>query len=225
MNRMGRGESRLVGLTLAILVPLAALVLGWWGSAVLSMSRVLQLSARGIGLSAVTGLFLGVLLDLRFLSRWTVVFYQAPWPVLVLAYLFGSAVALAFCMGFPIGNLLWGTLAGLYVGRRQRHAGTAGRAAEASWWKTSTLTALVTSAEALPIGVLALQEEFAVRTLASATGLSMQVLQGSVGVAIVVGLSVALAGIQFLCTRGAARRAYRMSTGRKLTDGWRTEDH
>ena len=225
MPALSKVESRIIAAVVGALVPLATLILGWWGAALLALAHVLPISERGIAVAGLTGLVVGVALDLLYLRRWAAAFYRAHWQFLVLAYLFGSAVALAFCMGFPFGNLLWGTLAGLYVGRRQRHAGTAGRAAEASWWKTSTLTALVTSAEALPIGVLALQEEFAVRTLASATGLSMQVLQGSVGVAIVVALSVALAGIQFLCTRTAARRAYRTSTGWKLTNGWRTEDH
>jgi hypothetical protein len=176
---------------------------------------VLPVSGREIGFAALAGLGVGVLLDFLFLRRWAAGFYRAPWPLLVVAYLSGSAVALAFCMGFPFGNLLWGTLAGVYVGRRCRVTGMGNVPAAPTLTKTNAFTALVTSAEALPIGVLALEEEFAVQTLASATRLEPQMLAGPSGVAIVVVLSAVLAAFQFLCTRGASRWAYGRQNGQQ----------
>ena len=77
----------------------------------------------------------------------------------ILLYLICSFMAVAFFMGFPIGNLLLGFLAGVYVGRKWHQLNSDHATFSSASKKVSIFSAFVTSIEALPIGVLALQEE------------------------------------------------------------------
>ena len=119
---MSRAESTIVGLFTGIICPASLFVLSWWVVAALTIYGVFSIPESGIAASAFTGLGLGILLDILGLKNWITRFYGLDVKLTVLAYLFWSAVAVAFFMGLPFGNIALGTLAGLYVGRKQYYA-------------------------------------------------------------------------------------------------------
>lgn len=209
---MSRSESIVVGLAVGILCPVSLFVLLWWTTAAFTIYDVLPIKVSGIVTAAFTGLGIGILLDILFLKNWIAGFYSANTKFMVTAYLFCSVVAVAFCMGLPLGNLALGTLAGLYVGRRAYHAGESGSRFRKAARNVSIFTALVTSAEALPIGLLALEHDrYIAEMLLTVVGLGQSDATGPAGVGLIILLCVVLMVVQFWCTRITAALAFRPS--------------
>ena len=205
---MNKTERTIVGLTIAVTCPASLFFLCWWISAALSIFHVLPVSQNWIGIIAVSGLCLGVALDVLYLRRWINRFYSVNTEFMIFAYLFWSAIAVALLMGLPLLNIALGILAGLYIGRKRLHEQAARDAFRKTAWKISLFTALVTGLEALPIGLLGLKEGMAMEMSGSVTGLSRMLVTGPVGIAIVIMLCLILMVIQFLCTRTAAKFAF-----------------
>jgi len=206
---MSRAESTIVGLLLGIVCPLSLFVLWWWVAAALTIYGVFSIPESGIATAAFTGLGLGILLDILGLKNWMTRFYSLDVKLTVLVYLFWSAIAVAFFMGLPFGNIALGTLAGLYIGRKQYHAGASTDLFTRSARNVSIFTALVTGAEALPIGILALGEQSVVASL-RAIGFDQSATTGLIGVGLVGVGCLVLMAVQFWCTRTAAALAFRL---------------
>jgi len=206
---MSRLESIVVGAAIAVACPLLLFVFCWWTTAALQMNRVLPISVDFAIAAAWTGLALGVALDLGSVRRWARGFYAANLKVLVFLYLCLSVIAVAFCMGVPLGNIVLGTIAGLYVGRRHVHARASAETFAKSVRQTSLFAAAVTALESLPIGLLGLGERHITGRIAAMTGLSESLLTGPVGMGAVLVLCGLLFVIQYGCTRLAATVAFR----------------
>ena len=193
---------------LGVLCPFLTFVAGWWTSATLSLEGVAHITERGIAIAAFTGLAAGLLIDALWLKRWVAGFYTADLVLLGVIYAGCSVVALASCMGLPLGNLLLGTLGGVYVGRRAFHSGASpavfGRASRRAGW----FTAAFTGAGAFAIGLLALREQSAVEELADLLRTDRSAIAGPTGLAVIVALVVVLIVLQFWCTSTAARVAF-----------------
>jgi len=205
---MTKTESIAVGLAVGILCPLLLFVLFWWVTATLSMYHVLRIPESGIAAAAFTGLALGVTLDVLYLKRWILGFYSVDIRAMVLLYLCCSVMAVAFLMGLPVGNIVLGTLAGVYIGRRQYHAARSGESVSKTIRKASLFTALVTGAEALPIGLLALNEDWIVEWLQVSTGMDSWVAIGLLGIGLILLLCAVLMTVQFWCTKTMAWIAF-----------------
>jgi hypothetical protein len=205
---MSRWESALVHIAVGVLCPLAGFFLGWWSAGALTIYRVRPLSEAAIATAALTGFAAGLILDCLFLRRWAATFYAWDLRLLVWLYLCGSVVAVALFMGFPLGNLAWGTLAGVYLGRRQRYGLAAPQAFQQAAQRVSLFTASVTALEALPIGFMALHEGIVVRILQAATGWSARQIAGPPGAMLVTALCLALMVLQMWLTRTAATIAF-----------------
>jgi len=65
-----------------------------------------------------TGLFLGFIIDLRFLKRWIKQRFDLPLGFIAGIYIFYNICLYGFFMGFPIFNVCMGLIAGTYVGNR-----------------------------------------------------------------------------------------------------------
>ncbi len=206
---MSRAESIIIGFVIAVICPLSLFVLWWWVAAALRIYGLFSISEHGIATAAFTGLGLGILLDILGLKNWIARFYSIDMKLTALAYLFWSAMASAFFMGLPLGTIALGTLAGLYVGRKQYHAGASGDLFARSARNVSIFTALVTGAEALPIGVLALGESITLAGL-RAIGLDQSVSTGLTGVGLVGIGCLVLMVVQFWFARTAAALAFRL---------------
>lgn len=204
MDKMTKAESVAVGLVVGTLCPLLLFVGFWWITATLSRYQLLLIPESGIAVAAFTGLALGVTLDVLYLRRWISRFYSADMKVMVVLYLCCSVIAVALFMGLPVGNIILGTLAGVYIGRRESHAGRSGESAAKAVRKASLFTAAVTGAEALPIGLLALNEDWVVAWLQAVTGMDPWEATGFLGIGLIVLLCVVLMAVQFWCTKTGA---------------------
>jgi len=207
---VSRVESIIVGSFLGLACPLSFFILGWWISATLDIYRVFPISESSIAAVAITGFCIGILLDVFFLRKWTVKFYGFGLKLIAPVYLFWSAVAVASLMGLPFSNLVLGTLAGLYVGRRAYHAGTNEEKFRIVARSASFLTGLVTSGEEAVIGVLVLRDPSVVNSIGTVAGLEESIIVGPIGIGLAVIACLMLFVVQFLCTRTAARFAFGM---------------
>ena len=208
MDRMTKIESVAVGFVVGILCPLLLFVLCWWFAAILVMYHVLPISESGIAVASFTGLALGVTLDVLCLRRWIPRFYSKDVRVMMILYLCCSVIAVAFFMGLPVGNVVLGTLAGTYIGRREYHTVGSGESVSKAIVKASLFTAIVTGAGALPIGLLALNEDWIVEWLQGVTGMEAGAVTGLFGIGLIVVLCTVLMAVQFWCTRTMAWIAF-----------------
>jgi len=206
---MDRPEKTIVGIFIGLACAASLLVVGWWTSASLSIYHVLRISDRGIAIFAVAGLSLGILLDVLCLKRWIARFYDVDWRLAVPIYLFWVMMATAWFMGLPLGTFALGILAGLYLGRRYRHAGMPVEVFARRASVDSLLVALVTGAASLGIGVLALREAHIMAAIQRAVGISPGAATLGVGAGMVLVLCLALVALQYWCTRTAATLAFR----------------
>lgn len=169
---LDKKEYYIIGAFLALLIPLIVFVIFWWSIASFDIFNILAIPENIIAVVAVTGLAIGIVLDIIYLKKWTTKFYEMNKVFSILLYLFCSFMAVAFFMGFPIGNLLLGFLAGVYVGRKWNYLNNSDRASFSSASKkVGIFSASVTSIEAFPIGVLALQEESIIDSINRVFGL------------------------------------------------------
>jgi len=205
---MTKTESVAVGVAVGILCPLLLFFLCWWGTASLTMYHVLHIPESGIAVAAFTGLAFGITLDVLYLRRWIPRFYSADMGVMALVYLYCSAIAVAFFMGLPVGNVVLGTLAGAYIGRREYHAGRSKESVSKTVREASLFTAIVTGVGALPIGLLALSDEVIVEWLQTVTGVDSSAVTGPFGMGLVVVLCAVLMAVQFWCTKTMAWLAF-----------------
>jgi type III secretory pathway component EscS len=207
---LSKTESTIVGFFLGIACPLSFFILGWWISATLTIYRVFPISESGIAAVALSGFCVGMLLDIFFLKKWTLKFYGFGLKFIVPVYLFWSVVAMASLMGLPFNNLVLGTLAGFYVGRRAYHARTNDEKFRSVTRNASALTGLVTSGETMPVAILGLKEPWVVSIIQTMTGLEESTIPGPAGIALVVVGCGILFVVQSWCTRTAAKLAFRI---------------
>lgn len=205
---MSKIESILVGVVIGMLCPLLTFVLCWWTSAALAIYGIVRISERAIATATYSGLALGLVLDAIWLRRWIARCYGVSVRLMIVLYLVCSAVAVAFFMGLPAGNLILGTMAGGYMGRREHHTASDRESFSRIIRRTGLFTATITGVEALLIGLLALREKTVGRVLHVGLGMDETAISGPKGVGLVVVLCLALAIFQFWCTRAAGRLAF-----------------
>jgi hypothetical protein len=205
---MSKRESLIVAVILAVLCPFLAFIACWWTSAALLFSGLAKISERSIAMAAFAGLAAGVVIDALWLRRWVAGFYTAHLGLLATVYAACSVVAVASCMGLPLGNLMLGTLGGVYVGRRAFHAGASAAAVIRATRRAGLFTAAFTGAEAFAIGLLVLRERSVVELLADILGSEQSAIAGPLGLAVISALVVVLIVLQFWCTSTAARVAF-----------------
>lgn len=119
---MTKIEATLVGFFVGVMCPVSLFIFFWWVTASLVIYNLFPFDDGVIVAAAFTGLGVGILLDLKFLKTWVSDFFNADIRLMLGIYLFWSAIALAFMMGLPLGNIVLGCLAGIYIGRKVRHA-------------------------------------------------------------------------------------------------------
>jgi hypothetical protein len=167
--------------------------------------------------SALTGLGLGLVLDLVFLRQWVRRFYMANIWWMIILYLGLSIAAVAFFMGLPAGTIVLGIAAGVYMGRRERHVHTDWINAIPTLRKTALITASVTAMAALPIGILALNEQDILAMLENLSGLPQANLRGFAGFTLIGLGCVLLFLIQYWFSKKAGLLAFNI--------GHRTAQH
>lgn len=216
---MAKPESIVVGSILGIVCPATLFVACWWTAAALSICDLLPVSTGVIIAAAFAGLGLGLILDVLFLKRWVLAVYLVERKALIPAYLVWSVMAVGLCMGLPVGTASLGAMAGVYTGRRLRHARSSGETLRLEARKVGLFAAAVTGLGALPIGLLALQSEARlVEAALEVVGLSHPDMAGLGGVALVAVLCLVLMVAQYWVTRAAARLAFGLAVPRSASE-------
>jgi len=199
-------EKWAVGLLLGILCPLLAFVSGWWTSVLLFRNGLLG-SEEAIRNSALVCLVIGLVLNLLFLRRWIAAFYSAPLLLMATIYAVLCPVAVAFFMGLPVGTLLLGFLAGLYIGRRACHQGRTAQQAKGSFVRTSLLAASLTAGASFLIGLWVLADKSVQDLVHELLGIPAASVYGYPGFILVALLSIILFVVQYSGTLFLAQLA------------------
>jgi len=209
---MSKTESTIVGVFLAGICPLLVFVGCWW-TAYLVLAHVPGVPVTAVIAAAMSGLTVGIVLDLLLLRKWIRRFYTASLWLMAAIYGALCVVAVAFFMGLPVGTFGLGLLAGIYAGRRQCHAAAEGAAVRRGLRRAALFAALLTAGAALPIGILVLQEQSVLELLGRILGLAPSAVHGATGVMVVCLLCVVLFGAQYICSLQAGWLAFRMGAG------------
>jgi hypothetical protein len=210
---MSKAESLVVGIVVGTICPLLTFVAFWWTAAAVC-TGLAGVSINVVIGAALTGLVLGVCLDLVFLRRWARAFYTANLWLMAIVYVGLSVVAVAFLMGLPVGTFALGIGAGAYAGRRQRHLAPDGSSLVRASRKAALFAAFVTAGGALPIGLLALDERNVSGFLGALPGLE-HAGPHKAGSLILVGfLAVLLFIAQYWCSKKAGQIMFRVGRGR-----------
>lgn len=201
-------ESAFVAFIIGPVVPVVFSLFGWWGSLSIASESL-------IPVAVLTGLGIGIAVDIAFLKRWVQAAYSWNKTLLLAILLFYSMCVFGFFMGVPVFNLAVGVVAGLFWGRRSLYFGADRR-------KAHTDALMAARAAALTIGVVSLAAAyFAVRDFTD----TARNLQGMLGlpftptgqmvIALIVIGGPALIVAQYWSTKRAALWAYRSGlTGR-----------
>ncbi|MFX0145520.1 MAG: hypothetical protein ACFE9C_15755 [Candidatus Hodarchaeota archaeon] len=208
---MNRAEEIVISIFIALACPITLFVLFWWSTSALAMSGVSKIQEDTIIYASLLGFGIGFLLDIFFLKEIRERFFSIDYKYLILIYFFWSGIALAFSMGTPIGNLLLGTLAGLYFGRRFYYQGSIERDLLNNAKTISSFTAFVTGIESLFIGFLGLREQFVIEFFQSRFDLDPTEIFRPLSVGLVVGIVIIVMLIQYICTKTAFRTAVKIN--------------
>jgi hypothetical protein len=201
---MSKLESTIVGILLGGACTWLSFVACWWTAAVVHM-YVGSVSINMVVVAALTGLLVGIVLDVLFLRRWIRRFYAARLWLLAIVYGALCTVAVATFMGLPVGTFALGLLAGAYAGRRQIHNPSDDIRGH-GLRRVAFFAALMTAGAALPIGLLALHEQSVAELFHRIMGIG----SWGGGVVVVCLLCTVLFGAQYWCSLGAGGFALRI---------------
>jgi hypothetical protein len=205
---MVKKEFYLIGFGLGAFIPLLFFVLFWWSIVALKIFKILSFPESLVTIFALSGFLFGVIMDIFYLKRLIPQFYKFKMSLMMILYLFCSAIAVAFFMGFPVGNLLLGAVAGLYIGRKYHYLDRSQDELPFVVKTTCMFTALVTSLEALPIGLFVLQDTYLLGSINHFLGFQIFSKNMVIDITIIAFLCLMLYVVQNLLTKRALKIAY-----------------
>ena len=204
---MKRIEILIIKSFIWILIPSIFFFHFWWISSSLVIYQIIPISENQIAISALTGLLIGICLVWFtykiLLSR----FYNIRYSFLIPIYLFCSAISFGIMMGFPLGNIILGVFAGLYIGRRIKYAKLY---PQSIFMKTSIFTAFVSGCWVLLISILAIGDDEVLLFLKSNFKLTENIIIGPIGITLVILVSLIIGVFQFYLTRIACRFSFKI---------------
>lgn len=191
---MEKVEKWIFGLVFGAVIPIFTFLLFWWSS------LLFDLNDKVVMLLALSGLFIGLLIDFvikRFLS---VDFFKISPKVLIGVYIFYSIGLFGFFMGVPIFHPILGIFAGYYWGRRLISQQANKETLQREISKISMFTSLIISLICLLSATIALVDLYTTSNLKGMFNMSFDITPPMlVGLIIVGGLL--LIGFQYWLTR------------------------
>jgi len=157
---------------------------------------------------AISGLCIGILIDIIFLKKWIPKFYEINKSLSISIYLLCSFIAVAFFMGLPIGNIILGIFAGIYVGRKSHYLHKSKNLFLSTSKNVSLFTAFITSLEALPIGLLALQDDSIIDLINQSIGIKLFTINIIIDMLLILMLCLMLFLLQYILTKKATIKSY-----------------
>lgn len=215
---MGKIETLILGVIIAVLVPLALFLAGWFISAALFLYEVVSIPETAIPIVAFSGLGLGILLDVACLKRWVRKAYCLNLRLVSLLYLFYAIVTLALFMGVPIVNVGLGVIAGVYVSRRCHHLGAKPEYFQQEVKKVSLFTAWVMGFIAIISGTIAISDPWTLANLQGMFNLESFVITREMIIGLVVIGVPLLVVLQYWLTKFAAIVAFNLNQHWPVTD-------
>jgi len=206
-------ENTIVGILLGGACACLSFVACWWTAAMAHM-YIGGITVNIVPVAALTGLLIGIILDVLFLRRWIRNFYVVRLWYLAIVYGALCVVAVASFMGFPVGTFFLGILAGGYAGRRQIH-NPSDKIPGYVLRKVAFFAALMTAGTALPIGILVLKEQSIQELFQSILGIS----SWGAEVVLIFLLCIVLFAAQYYCSLGVGRLALRIGISSAQQDG------
>jgi hypothetical protein len=197
---MNKVEKTTRFLILALVFPITGLLAGWW----LFFN---QLPDARILIPALSGLFLGVVVDVIFLKRWIEKANQASLWIWGLVYLFYAICTFGFFMGVPLVNLVLGIPAGILFASRLRAAQTPSDEVPASARKCAWFTTLVYLIICMASAGIALLDPYTAANLEGMFQLPFHITAGMIWGLIIIGGTLTVA-VQWLLTHTVVRRTY-----------------
>lgn len=204
---MKRIEKLIIKSFLWILIPSLSFFLFWWVSSSLAIYQIYTVSENQVAFSAITGLLIGICLV--FFTRKILLsrFYSIRYRLLIPIYLFCSAISFGIMMGFPLGNIILGGIAGFYVGRRIKYAKLNPLII---FNKTCLFTAFISGFWALLISILAVGDGEVLLFLASNFRLTENIIIGPIGITLIILATLLIGLFQFYLTRFTCRLSFKI---------------
>ena len=194
-------EKLVLAVILGLIPPVIGLLMFWW-------STYSFLPERYIPFLALTGLLLGILVDIFFLKRWVGKAYRFDSKLWMAVYIFYSMCVFGFFMGVPVFNVALAIPAGFIVGGKLAAEG----ADSLQVWKAAKRTALFTTVVlvfvCLASAFIALASSSTGNDLKGMLGLNFEITQKMIIGLIVVGSAVLLA-VGWGLAVAAVRLSYR----------------
>jgi hypothetical protein len=185
---------------LASIFPIMGLLAGWFiFFNILPDARIL--------LPAMSGFFMGVLIDVKFLKQWMEEANQASLWIWALVYLFYTICIFGFFMGVPLANLALGLPAGILFASRLRAAQTPTDEVPASARKFAWFTTLVYFIICIASATIALLDPYTAANLEGMLQLPFQLTLGMIWGLIIIGGTFTVA-VQWLLTHTVVQRTY-----------------
>jgi len=214
---MSKTESIVAALFIALIVPAASFMLGWWGSASLFLfiwkGNPRFVPDYIIPKIAFTGLAIGILFDILFLKRWAKNVYNFGRRLLICVYVFFSIVTLGLFMGVPLFNSILGIIAGIYAGRRLRYLKVDRGQLREKVRKVSVFTSAMMFSVCCFSACLALADPHTPENLKKMLGIQFEVTKGMVVALIFIG-AILLVLLQYWLTKKAALISYQLGSTR-----------
>lgn len=142
------------------------------------------------------GLFIGLLIDLKFLKDWINQRFYFPLWIVVSIYLVYNVFVFGFFMGLPVFNVFLGILAGYYFGNRiifnkvelAKHSMLINQ--------VSMFSGMIMTLVCIPSGFLAIYDNGAAGMIQNVLGLSFEVTRSMLwGIVLIGGLTLILTNI------------------------------
>jgi len=208
---MNRKELLIIGIGLGFTIPMIIFVIFWWSISVMNSYNIIQVPESFIVIFSIIGLFIGILADILYLRKLIPLFYRIKMPLLIATYMLCSVMAIAFFMGLPIGNLILGIIAGIYIGRRYHHNNQNRDEFTPVLKAVAIFTASVTTLGALSIGFLALQEKSLIGSINQYFGFKIFFINNFIDTTIIVSLCIILFIIQYISTKISSKYMFNIN--------------
>ncbi len=196
---MNRFDNVFGGILIGIIIPILTLCTFWWGSYLLDLD---------IQLWAISGIILGIVIDIIFLSKLLRRFYYLSTISLALLYLFYSIGMFGFFMGVPIFNIVLGIIAGIYIGRRMKVRRQEKEVFQKSLRQTAGFSFVVLLIICLSSAFIAITDPYTGVNLQGMLNLSFEVTKPNILGVIIIGGALLLF-IQNVLLMKAGKAAYR----------------
>jgi len=159
----------------------------------------------------ISGLILGLIVDVCCLCKWIKNLYNLPTHLLFTFYILYNIGVYGFFMGFPVFNAFLGLIAGYYYGKRICHNNEKQETRLKLTKKIPLITGLIMAIFCVPTGFLAFEGNGVGQELQSIFGLNFPVTNLMIwGIIIIGGLSLII--VQVLFTRFAIKRTIKNNT-------------